>query len=214
MKVDERIKKGFKELTEEVKKINVEKNELGMNHVDGEAWEKWSTSVLNLLKISFGSNSIHYQNFKNIYDNFRKLKGQLESARGVFRSAKEDYEEGYMLSLENTISGEIFGDFVGLAKQSLSEGNKNVAAVLVCAALEDALKRYARDNGLDVKDKSMQDVVGALKSKGLVSGANKSLLDTIPKIRDDAMHANWKKISPVEIDSVIGFVEQFLRDHF
>ncbi len=214
MVINDRIKKRFDELMEGVKQVKVSPDEFGINRVDDETWQNWSTSVLNLLKISFGSNSIHYQNFKTIYDNFHKHKSELESARGVFTAAKDDYEKGYVFSLQNTISGEVFGDFVTLAKHSLSEGYKDVAAVLACAALEDALKRYARNNGLDVEDKSMQDVVGALKSKGLVSGAKKSLLNTMPKIRDYAMHANWEKISPEDVNSVIGFVEQFLLEHF
>jgi len=89
-----------------------------------------------------------------------------------------------------------------------------VAAVLACAALEDALKRLALLNDLDVSDKSMQDVVNALKSKGLVGGAQKTLLDTMPKIRDYAMHANWNKITPQDVGSVIGFVEQLLLTKF
>jgi hypothetical protein len=88
------------------------------------------------------------------------------------------------------LSGEILGDFVGLAQRSLQEGYKDVAAVLACAALEDALKRYASLNGLEVGDKDMQEVVNALKSKGLVGGAQKTLLDAMPKLRDYAMHAN------------------------
>ena len=63
------------------------------------------------------------------------------------------------------------------------------------AALEDALKRYARENNLGVDDKVMQEVVSALKTKGLVSGAQKSLLNTMPKLRDFAMHANWDKFN-------------------
>ena len=54
----------------------------------------------------------------------------------------------------------------------------------------------------------------ALKAKGLVSGAHKSLLDTMPKIRDYAMHANWTKITEPDVSSVIGFVEQFLLSKF
>ncbi len=85
---------------------------------------------------------------------------------------------------------------------------------MACAALEDALKRYARNNSLDVENKNMQEVVNALKSEGLVGGAKKTLLDTMPTIRDYAMHANWKKISSTDVSSVIGFVEQFLMEHF
>ena len=107
-----------------------------------------------------------------------------------------------------------FGDFIVLAKQSLAEGYKDVAAVLASAALEDSLKRYAIANGLSVDDGSMTGVINALKSKGLVSGAQKSLLDAMPKIRNYAMHADWEKISEPDVNSIIGFVEQFLLNKF
>jgi hypothetical protein len=77
------------------------------------------------------------------------------------------------------------------------------------------LKRYAIANGIDVGiNKPMEEVVNALKSKGLVSGSQKSLLDTMPKIRNNAMHADWEKLTPQDVGSVIGFVEQFLLAHF
>jgi hypothetical protein len=125
-----------------------------------------------------------------------------------------DYEKGLFMQVEKAISGEVLGGFVELAKIALSEGHKDVAAVLASAALEDALKRFAKQNGLEVGDRVMQDVVAALKSKGLVGGAQKTLLDAMPKIRDYAMHANWDKLSPEDVNSMIGFVEQFLLTHF
>jgi hypothetical protein len=207
MNVDERIKKRFEELAKALKVSNI--------YNVRSAWHKWSTSVLNLLKAALGSDSEHYQGFKKACDNEDdSMLVKIQAAQGIFESAKADYERGYVSSLENTVSGEVFGDFVNLAKQSLREGHKDVAAVLACAALEDALKRYARNNGLGVEDKTMQEVVGALKSKRLVGGAQKTLLDTMPKIRDYAMHANWGKITAVDVNSVIGFVEQFLLEHF
>jgi hypothetical protein len=118
------------------------------------------------------------------------------------------------MQVEKSLSGEVLGDFVALAKVALQEGHKDVAAVLASAALEDALKRYAKQNNLEVNDRVMQDVVSALKSKGLVGGAQKTLLDTMPKLRDYAMHANWDKLTPEDVSSIIGFVEQFLLTHF
>src|SRR2546429_48228 len=88
---------------------------------------------------------------------------------------------GYAISVETAISGEIFGDFIGMAKIALKEEHKDVAAVLASAALEDTLKRFARLKGLDVEGKVLQDVVNRLKAKGLVSGARKSLLDSMVK---------------------------------
>jgi hypothetical protein len=60
----------------------------------------------------------------------------------------------------------------------------------------------------------MQEIVNALKAQGLVSGAQKALLDVMPKVRDSAMHADWSKITAQDVGSVIGFVEQFLLAHF
>jgi hypothetical protein len=60
----------------------------------------------------------------------------------------------------------------------------------------------------------MQEVVSAIKANGLVKGAQKTLLDSMSKIRDYAMHANWDKITIQDVGSVIGFVEQFLLSHF
>jgi hypothetical protein len=57
-------------------------------------------------------------------------------------------------------------------------------------------------------------VVNALKGSGLVAGAQKSLLDTMPKIRNAALHAEWNKLSEPDVASVIGFVEQFLVNKF
>lgn len=112
------------------------------------------------------------------------------------------------------MTGEIFGDFVSAAKLALGEGHHSVAAVLACAALEDALKRFALLNGLDVTGKTMEVIVNALKSKGLVSGTQKALLSAMPQLRNNAMHAEWAKITPQDAGSAIGFVEQFLLAHF
>ena len=59
----------------------------------------------------------------------------------------------------------------------------------------------------------MQEVVSALRAKGLVGGAQKALLDVMPKLRDYAMHANWDKFTEAEVSSMIAFVEQFLITH-
>lgn len=177
----------------------------------------WATSALNLLQGVFGENSPHTLRFKVELDhiiNNNVWEDHLHSIRGIFLGAKSDFDGGYLFNVEAALTGEVFGDFVTAAKAALSEGRHTVAAVLASAALEDALKRFAAVNGLDVAGKSMQDVVNALKSKGLVSGAQKTLLDSMPKIRDYAMHAEWNKITPQDAGSVIGFVEQFLLTNF
>ena len=101
-----------------------------------------------------------------------------------------------------------------MARRALAENNKDVAAVLASAALEDALKRHATSNGLAVDESTMSEVIGALKSKGLVSGAQKSMLSAMLQIRNLAMHAKWDKITKPDVSGLLGFVEQFLLTNF
>jgi hypothetical protein len=186
-------------------------------HVSQSHFYAWATSVLNLLHGVFGEESPHAIRFKAELDHIEHNyinQRKLDATRGIFLGAKSDFDGGYLFNVEVALTGEVFGDFVTAAKTALSEGHHTVAAVLASAALEDALKRFATLKGLDVSGKSMQDVVNALKSKGLVSGAQKTLLDSMPKIRDYAMHAEWNKIGPQDAGSIIGFVEQFLLTNF
>lgn len=177
-------------------------------------WKRWATSAENLIKAACGVETPHFSNFREAFKECKGYDHEVLVLLGVFMAAKEDFEGGYLFNVDLRVSGEVFGDFVVLAKQALSQGHKDVAAVLACAALEDALKRYAAANDLSVDGKTMIEVVNALKGSGLVSGAQKTLLDAMPRIRNHALHAEWDKLSEPDVNSVIGFVEQFLLTNF
>src|SRR5579864_3904103 len=129
-------------------------------------WRKWATSAQNLIRAVFGQASPIYLNFSDLYEKTSDSEDSVKALHAVFGAAKDDFEGGYVFNVELSVSGEVFGDFVALARQALAEGHKDVAAVLASAALEDALKRYAAANGLDVNEKTMPEVVNALKSGG------------------------------------------------
>lgn len=187
---------------------------VGYREVDGVSWQGWATKAQNIIEMSFGPDSALARNFRSLYDKTNNGEYWLMQLAGVLKGARDDFRDGFVLSIEQTISAEVLGDFVSASKIALAEGYKDVSAVLACAALEDTLKRYARLHGLDVEGKVLQEVVSALKAKGLVTGAQKTLLDAMPKIRDYAMHANWEKVSSADVNGVIGYVEQFLLTKF
>lgn len=133
--------------------------------------------------------------------------------RGILRTIRAEVETGLLDSIRNSVKGEILSDFLLLAQQSLSH-SKDVAAVLACAALEDALKRFAEANGLQCDDKEMSEVVNGLKAKGLVQGAQGKVLQSFVGVRNKALHAEWDRIDGAEVHAVIGFLQTFLADRF
>lgn len=177
-------------------------------------WRRWATSAQSLIRAVYGDGTPHYVNFVDGVKNCDGCDFKIAAVRGLFLSAKDDFDGGYVFDVDRQIPGEVLGDFIGLAKEALSAKQKDVAAVLASAALEDALKRFATLSGLDVGGKTMQEVVNALKGAGLVAGAQKGLLDSLPKLRNHALHADWQKIGEPEVASLIAYVEQFLLANF
>jgi hypothetical protein len=210
----EQISKRFQELEVQGAAIPIRRNSDGSEFTDVETFQRWASSAMHLISAVFGENSPHYRNLAKAYATFNGWASHARHFRGVFLAAKSDYDGGHLYNLEAMLSGEIFADFIVAAKHALSEGQKDVAGVLASAALEDALKRFATMNGLVADGKVMQEVINALKAKGLVSGPQKSLLDSMPKVRDAAMHAEWSKLTAQDVGSIIGFVEQFLLNNF
>jgi hypothetical protein len=214
-KINSKIQKRFDELMLSGNQIHLEGRDSG--NAEPQAFYCWASSVLTLLQGVFGSKSPHYENFSS---EINEIKGNyvagrmLQSCRGIFMGAKSDFEGGYIFNIEQSLTGELFGDLVALAKASLAEGHHTVATVLASAALEDALKRFAMNNGLTVEGNTMEQVINALKTQGLVSGSQKALLSAMPKIRNQAMHAEWSKLTPQDAGSVVGFVEHFLLSNF
>src|SRR5262249_40835012 len=152
----------FVELQAQMDALRAHAEDGGFASYNNAEWQQWATSAQNIIRTAFGEDSPHYGNFESAYQKCRGYDNEVDALKGIFRSAKADYDGGYTFSIQAAISGEVLGDFVALAKVALADGAKDVAAVLACAALEDALKRFALMNGLPVSDKVMQEVVNAL----------------------------------------------------
>ena len=139
--------------------------------------------TLGIASSLYGAKSPQVEAIKDSNDRISKhnwSQGLRDTAtilemRGVLRTIRAEIDNGLLDSIRTTVKGEILSDFLLLAQQSLGD-SKDVAAVLACAALEDALKRYAEANGLECDDKEMSDVVNALKARGLVQGAQSKVL--------------------------------------
>lgn len=216
-KFSDQIVRRFAELEVQGNGIPMVRDDEGGLEADDEKFNAWSAGALAAIWGTFGKESPHYARFLEFlssagHTSIRPWK--LAVVRGLFLGAKSDVDGDHLFDLQRSVSGEIFGDFVEAAKVALAEDRLAVAGVLACAALEDALKRFATSKDLSVEGQTMEQVVNALKSKGLVSGAQKTLLSAMPKIRNRALHAEWTALTVEDVRTVIGCVEQFLLANF
>lgn len=184
--------------------------------------EEATSGTINILEILYGADSEKLKAYILLYRDYvqnPKMQGMIgensmrNATSGVLNSINSEVERGLVGNMELQVQGGIFGDFINLAKELLDE-SKDVAAVLVSAALEDALKKFALKNDLEVDDANMEQVINALKSEGLLKGTQASLAKGHKQLRKYAFHANWDKIDKVSVNSAIGFTEGFILEHF
>jgi uncharacterized protein YutE (UPF0331/DUF86 family) len=181
--------------------------------------EEIVASTLSILSKVYGEENQHVKDFmekntsyrRHTSDPYQKL---FNCCIGKLNAVESDIKFGILETIEREVSGEVFSDFIKAAKSSFDEGYKEIAAVLGCAALEDLLKRLAKLNSVEVDDKTMADVVNALKRGGIIKGAQTNLISAYVTLRNKTFHAQWDKIENADIKSLIGFTEEMLIKHF
>lgn len=181
--------------------------------------EEIVASTLSILSKVYGEENQHVKDFIEKNTSYRRLTSHpyqklLNCCIGKLSAVESDIKFGLLETIEREISGEVFSDFIKAANTSFNEGYKDIAAVLGCAALEDLLKRLAKLNSIDVDDRTMSDVVNALKKQGIIKGAQTSLVSAYVTLRNKTFHAQWDKIENADVKSLIGFTEEMLIKHF
>ena len=180
------------------------------------------SSTLSIASMLYGKTSSQVKVIKDIYNRVSNYKTRpdlihkhlVQELNGLLKSFRYEIENGLIFSIQNETRGEIFADFLAFAKETFDEGSKDVAAVLICAALEDCLKKFAESKGIEVENKTMSDVVNLLKSNGLLKKPESKIVQSYVTLRNKAFHADWDKITGPEISSVIGYVENFILTNF
>lgn len=178
--------------------------------------------TLAILQSLYGANSTQVGTFvecrkssgRAVDDPVDRALWLSHSIIGALKNTREELQQGLIRNMSREATGEVLGDLVALAQAELQEGYGHVAAVLACAALEDALKHKAGEFGMEVEGKTLDAMINFLKKNSFFKGAQAPIVGSYVKLRNAAMHADWNKIQQAEVGSLIGFLDQFLLEHY
>lgn len=184
--------------------------------------EELFVGTLSVSTIVYGKNSTQVKYLIDMrdkiansgYNENSKYSALFQSSKGYITNLEKEIIGDMIYSLERMITGELFSDFILMAKESIESGYKDVAVVLACASLEDSLKKLSHLNEIDVDGKEMSDIINILKSNEILSGPQLKVIQSYIKLRNKAFHAEWDKIDTPEVKSLIAFLEEFIIKHF
>jgi hypothetical protein len=178
--------------------------------------------TVNLLGSIYGSESLQTRELLEAVKEIRAKNpypGVMDSRialilQGALQNLCEELNNGIIENILIQATGSTIADFLLLAEQSLDNSQKDVAAVLASASLEGAFKRKADEIGIDTEGKELADVINALKAKSFFTGPQHKVASSFVSLRNKAMHAEWARISPPEISSLIAFLKSFITEQF
>lgn len=192
------------------------KNENGMI-IDIVSFTQWSTSCLNLLdKLSISSNRFVRQ-FENWAVGGPGQKMNIGASLGILLSAKDEYMKGMAVDYHLSVSAAVFS---GLLDESLYLLNKKylrASAVLIGAALEEALKTYAQANLIELSLKeTLTPLIDKMKKKDvqLITEFEAKNLQAIAKMRNDAAHGGDFNYTEKQVKESYLKVEELMQRLF
>ena len=177
----------------------------------------WLTKSRNILEIALGNQSPHLHHFDNLIpksgvSNIIHSR-EIYNFIGVLTAALDDLENGYLLGQEFFIAGEVFDSILGQAKYLVQNSYKDPAAVLTRVVLEDALKRIARNEGIDDNQKA-SIINNELKKKGRYSQPQWRFIQGWLDIGNSAAHGKFDQYTQDDVVKMIDDIERFLVNEF
>lgn len=170
----------------------------------------WGTSVVSLLRQTFGPESAHCQQFEAGFANFPGYLSSFRTLQSIFNAAKEDYEGGYIFSLRGLVKAEVLTDALEQAFELLQSGYKDPACVLVGVSLEIAIKDLASRN--QVASAKLDRMNVELCKAGLYNIAKQQQITAWAALRNRAAHGEWNEYSVEDVKHMHAGVQQFIAD--
>lgn len=174
------------------------------------SYKEWATNVLNLLQRTFGENSVHYKNFAKHYDSFAGWISDFEDSYGIFKAAREDYEQGYLFNIRTLAKAEVLADALTQAKQLLASGYKDPACILARVALESALKDLAAR--FNVTEGKLDRMNADLTKAGAYNMAKQKQITAWAEIGNKAAHGDWATYTAQDAASMVAGTESLVAD--
>jgi hypothetical protein len=170
----------------------------------------WGTSVISLFRQVFGKDGVHTQHFEAAYNNFSGYFHSFETMHALFNAAREDYEGGYIFSIQGLVKAEVLNDALEQAEELLRSGYKDPACVLAGVSLETAIKHLASKNSVSFgrldkmnSDLAKLNVYNIAKQKQITAWAD---------LRNKAAHGDWSEYTLADVQAMQSGVVQFITD--
>jgi len=215
VKIEEVLRR-IDELIELANRAMQNRNSNFQSYVSTEVAFEYRSAVLSFLLNTFGKEHPFYKEFES--NGKGTSTHYIEMGRGILKAAKSEIEGGWIFTVKNLISAEIFSDFLEMAEYLLSENYKDSAAVMIGSVLEEHLRNLCNKNNINVVmikgGKTVPKKADLLNSElAAVSVYNKLDQKSVTSwldLRNKAAHGKYEEYTKDQVSIMYSSVTDFM----
>lgn len=114
----------------------------------------------------------------------------FRSMFAIFSSAKEQFEGGYLFSIQNLAKADVFEDELEQASYFLKANWKVPAAVIAGTVLESSLRTICEQTDEVEPSENINNMNNSLKASGVFNAGRHKLITAWADIRNNAAHGH------------------------
>ena len=187
----------------------------GLEMIDGAVYHQFRSAALSVLTAIFGSGHPFYREFDTKITSNRPAV--VQSGLGMLRAARDEIAAGWLSSLAQLVTADIFADFLEMAEHLLSENYKDPAAVVIGSVLEEHLRRLAAIRGISTtieKDgRTLQKKADTLNSElakaGVYGKLDQKNVTAWLDLRNSAAHGHYTDYTTDQVKLLLQSVADF-----
>lgn len=130
---------------------------------------------------------------------------------GHLNALIQDIEAGLLTNIEYKISAKSFLDFFDHAKLFLKQRKKMESSVIASSIFEDTIRKIGNKNGLTAI--KLDKLIDDLKKSDVITATEVKRFKYFAGIRNEALHANWDKITIEQVRELIQGVELSIENY-
>lgn len=193
---------------------------LSMPVVNSGLMTGFRTAMLSFIELIYGKEHSHYSMFKTRVRN--SYFTDLESAKGILASIKYEIENDWLVSIEQLVSANIFGDFLEMADHLLNANYKDAAAVMIGSTLEEHIRLLCDRNGVskeftnssgDLKPKKADVMNADLKKANVYTSIEQKNITAWLDLRNKAAHGKYSEYKKENVEYMLQGVSNFISNY-
>ena len=136
---------------------------------------------------------------------------------GIASALLSDIRNGYLISFEKLLHGDVFGDYLEMASHLLKSSYKDAAAVLVGGTLEVHIRKICAKHNISTshggKPRKTDGLNSELAKHGVYPKSDQKNVTAWLGLRNDAAHANYSAYTADQVALLLQSVRDFITRH-